>query len=273
MEDKIDYPGSNPLFSVVVPTHRRPLLLSRCLESIKTGSLGIRHEVIVVSDEQDPETARICDRWLEGSDTFIRRSGPPGPALSRNMALQLAKGQYLLFLDDDDAWRPGLLSALSQYSDALQSAICYMNCEVVYEQRLASGPHRLRSLELDNENQLNALVYVRNQVHMSCFVFPSFLAKQGMFDPYLKSYEDWDYLLQVLPLSDITHLPLIGTIVHQVPDDTSDRRGNESTARGIKGALDYLYIYRKHGNEDPHIKSLRRALLSRYGLELPNDVL
>ena len=56
-----------PYFSVIVPTHNRPVLLRRALQSIKSQDLPAPMEVILVSDVIDQETDRACADILEKS--------------------------------------------------------------------------------------------------------------------------------------------------------------------------------------------------------------
>ena len=70
-------------------------------------------EIIVVSDCIDEDTDQVCRIHLSPHDTYIRRSGQAGPAISRNLALDIAKGKVILFLDDDDAWQDNFIEMLN----------------------------------------------------------------------------------------------------------------------------------------------------------------
>ncbi|HVJ29625.1 MAG TPA: glycosyltransferase, partial [Gammaproteobacteria bacterium] len=73
-----------PRVSVVVPTHGRPMLLSRCLEALAAQTLPrADYEVIVVSDGPDARTRSA----LDGSACAVRYLVLPrrsGPAAARN---------------------------------------------------------------------------------------------------------------------------------------------------------------------------------------------
>lgn len=262
-----------PLFTVVTPTHLRPQLLQRCLQSIRAQQGPIPFESIVVSDAVDPATDSVCTSLLGPLDTYIRRSGQAGPAISRNIALDLARGQYILFLDDDDAWHPGLLQALASNPLVQAGRFVFFNGTVVYERRFVHGPQELERADVDFKGQLNPLVYVRNQVHFSCYAFPRRLLEKQRFDASLRAYEDWDFLLGVLKTEAPTHLPILGSLIHEVSDETTDRRGNSALAEGISGALDYLYVYRKHPAPTANLKRVRAEFLKAYAFEIDASVL
>jgi GT2 family glycosyltransferase len=118
-------------FSVIIPTCHRNNDLERCLESLKlscssesgrskgsesaSGDPGFRCEVIV-TDDGSKSTAKALlkerfpwGRWVEGP----RR----GPAANRNSGASQAKGDWLIFIDDDCIPEPDLLAA---YATAIQ---------------------------------------------------------------------------------------------------------------------------------------------------------
>jgi len=260
-------------FSIITPTHLRPQLLARCLQSVRQQHDTLPFECIVVSDAVDPATDAVCTSLLGPMDTFVRRSGKPGPALSRNLALDMARGEYVLFLDDDDAWHPGLLDALASSPLVQAGRLVYFNATVVYERRLASGPLETERADVDFKGQLNPLVYVRNQVHFSCYAFPKRLIERLRFDPSLRAYEDWDFLLGVIRREAPHHLPILGSLIHEVSDETTDRRGNSVLAEGMSGALDYLYVYRKHPAPSEELKHIRAEFLKAYAFEMDPSVL
>lgn len=257
-----------PFFSVIVPTHKRASLLRRALQSIKSQACPVPFEVLVVSDATDLGTDAVCAELLTDVDTYIRRSGLPGPSASRNLALSLAKGRYVLFLDDDDAWHPGCLEQLHAHPSVREGSPVYFNCTVVTERRLPEGPEQLSESGLDLAGRLTLAVYVKNQVHMSCFAFPRQLLQGLKFDSFMRAYEDWDYLLSVFDREMPVHVPLLGSRVYEVRDDTSDRRGSSQKATDFNAVLDYLYVYRRHPAPSLELARQRAELLALVGLPI-----
>ncbi len=261
-----------PQFSVVIPTHLRPRLLSRALRSIKQQS--IKAEVIVVSDAIDPETDAVCSSLLDEHDVYIRRNGPPGPSASRNLALSLAQGRYVLFLDDDDAWHPEMLQSLHTHPSVQQGLLVYFNCSVVKERRPSGrDPEILSETILDLRNSLTDKVYLKNQVHMSCFSFPRSLLGAIAFDLTMRAYEDWDFLLSVFDKQMPTHAAILGSRVYEVDDETTDRRGSSDNATNLNAVLDYLYVYRRHPARSNELAESRFNLLQSVGFPIDPHLL
>jgi hypothetical protein len=172
-------------------------------------------------------------------------------------------------LDDDDAWHPDFLNQLYLRLPADPKVPVYFDCSVVEERRLPIGPEFVSESRLVLAGKLNDLVYVKNQVHLSCFSFPRFLLDGLTFDDTMRAYEDWEYLLCVLGRSRAQHLPILGSQVHEVSDETSDRRGSSSAANDFHAVLDYLYVYRRHPAPTEELQRLRSQLIARFGIDVP----
>ena len=100
------------MLSAVVCTHERAGLLRRMLESLCSQSLPREQfEVVLVDDGSKDDTAEVARSF--GSRLPLRYSYQrnSGLASARNHGLFLARGEVLLFLDDDDLAAPGLLEA------------------------------------------------------------------------------------------------------------------------------------------------------------------
>lgn len=269
----VELMADRPVFSVIIPTHKRARFLKRALHSIKTQDTSALFEAIVVADCVDAQTSALCDEMLGPNDIYLRRNGTLGPSLSRNLGLSLVKGRFTLFLDDDDAWHQGLLTQLMHSTKLMSGHPIYFNCSVVKERRLPEEVVFLSEAQMNLAGMLSQQVYVKNQVHMSCFAFPTDLLKDTAFDASLRAYEDWDFLLglfdQVMPV----HEPILGSRVFEVDDETTDRRGSTQAATDFNAVLDYLHIYRRHPAPTHELKKARAQLLTSVGVTVPAGML
>jgi glycosyltransferase involved in cell wall biosynthesis len=89
-------------FSVIIPTRNRPVPLDRCLKAIDAlDYCKTRFEVLVVDDGSDPPVDEVIQRHAAFLPLRHFRETGRGPAHARNRALREAKGQYVVFTDDD----------------------------------------------------------------------------------------------------------------------------------------------------------------------------
>ena len=108
---------------------------------------------------------------------------------------------------------------------------------------------------------------------MSCFAFPRWLIGNTRFDPHMRAYEDWDFLLAIFDKEMPVHLPIQGSIVYEVADASSDRRGNSEDANNFNAVMDYLYVYRRHPARSETLRLHRQSLMQQVGMALPADLL
>ena len=262
-----------PVFSVIIPTHLRSNLLRRALESIKAQEQDDLIEVVVISDVIDLPTDLVCNSVLGPNDIYIRRNGISGPSQSRNLGLSVSSGQYVLFLDDDDAWHLGFIRSLSEFISSKLVGPLYFNCSVVKESRRAEGVQVLSEVFLNQRNFLSENVFIKNQIHMSCFVFPRIVLEGLTFDAHMRAYEDWDFLLFVFARAFPAYVDILGSRIFEVDDETSDRRGSTAKATDFNAVLDYLYVYRRHPGATNAIRDGRAELLSLVGLSVYPEML
>lgn len=107
------------LISVIIPTYNLEAYIEGCLASVRRQTYR-NVEILVVDDgSRDGTVERI--RMLQQEDPRIRLFCLEHRGVSgvRNFGLDQAQGDYIAFLDGDDAWRPDFLSTMV---DALEGA-------------------------------------------------------------------------------------------------------------------------------------------------------
>lgn len=102
--------------SVVIPTFRRPHLLTRCLDALLAQDFPAPgFELIIVSDGEDPATADKLESIRFKKFPGVHYYALPakaGPAAARNLGWMLAQGELVVFTDDDCIPAPDWLSAM-----------------------------------------------------------------------------------------------------------------------------------------------------------------
>lgn len=106
--------NSQPKISVIVPVYKTEGLLDRCVESI-VGQTYKNLEIILVDDGSPDNCPAMCDEWAE-KDSRIRviHKENGGVSSARNAALDIATGDYIVFVDSDDWIEPEMYSSLIQ---------------------------------------------------------------------------------------------------------------------------------------------------------------
>lgn len=99
----------NPSFSVVIPTCDRPDYLCEALNSVLAQTMPAREIFVIDNGNVDVDAAQLP---VTDKLRLIRALPRFGVAQARNLGGVLATGDYIAFLDDDDAWDQGYLQAV-----------------------------------------------------------------------------------------------------------------------------------------------------------------
>lgn len=249
-----------PSLSIVIPTHRRPALLRRAILSVKAQSVpGV--QTIVVSDEPCTDTFRITSALLKGDDLFLQRFGETGPAESRNLGAEAASGDFVIFLDDDDALSPRYLETASKA--AARDKVIFTDWLDIGEKqegnllRVSSIRYRIAAGQpLEN-------LWVKNFIPFSALVFPADAARDRKADPSLPEGEDWDFTLNVARDDPLEHASFLGPMIHA--RQTADNRSRTDPGRHPKM---YRLIYSRHPAPNTGVQAARTALFRSLGLTL-----
>lgn len=102
-----------PLVSIIVATYRRDLTLKRALLSLAEQSYSTI-EIILVDDNANPEWNQKVENIVSEFENsisqiqicYIQNASNQGSAVTRNIGIGAAQGEYITFLDDDDIYLP-----------------------------------------------------------------------------------------------------------------------------------------------------------------------
>jgi glycosyltransferase involved in cell wall biosynthesis len=180
-----------PRVSVVVSHYDRQALLVEALESIAAQTYR-DFESIVVNDH-GADSAAIAERFGARYDYRDRNRGV---AATRNRGVELARGELIAYLDDDDLWTPDHLEGLVGALDAAApsgAALAYGDAEVwrvegglVAARLPLAVPFDYADLARDDFIVPGATLHTR-----------ALYDEIGPFDESLFVSDDWDWLLRV----------------------------------------------------------------------------
>jgi glycosyltransferase involved in cell wall biosynthesis len=111
-----------PIFSVVVPTYRRPDKLAACLAALACQRLPRdAFEVVVVDDGSgEPPRGVVAEANL---NACLIEASHAGPAAARNLGAAKSRGRWLAFTDDDCGPAPEWLAAFSARAETAPDAV------------------------------------------------------------------------------------------------------------------------------------------------------
>lgn len=255
------------LITVILTTYKRPKLLARAIDSVfaQRCEPGDRFELIVSDDDAAAsarKTVEAAANKLSSDDDLqlryiVREGVRGGVSRSRNRALAIARGDWVLFLDDDDMLAKGALSALMAGARTASADFCAGQFQRVREDGegniLGVVDERVRWSGYDQ-------LLISNVFPMGAFVLRRSAISSG-FNINLRTHEDWLFLLD--NLQDL-RISVIDDCVLQIHEAVDVSREHRNLSGGLEQkAADYARIYALH--PAPHLLKQRREILRIYG--------
>ena len=103
-----------PLFSVVIPTYNHGKYLGRCLQSVLDQTYT-NWEVIIVDNHSTDDTEDVVNSFTDERFTYVKVHNNGIIAVSRNVGIKAANGEWIAFLDSDDWWTSNKLNVCLNY--------------------------------------------------------------------------------------------------------------------------------------------------------------
>ena len=235
-----------PMFSVVMTTYNRPRLLQDAIASVLDQTFQ-DFEILVVNDGGPQVESSLSWTGEDARITYVRQPNR-GPSAARNAALKLARGRYVVYLDDDDLMRREHLDTLRGQLAVTPDAVVYTSAEYVPEK--LSGGLRVEGKRY-SPYQHDGFDYnrlqVSNYIPINTFCHArSLLDEVGMFDETLHALEDWDLLIRLSRVARFIHINRTTVEVRQRPADTRQHQ----TGRQLDSMRElFQRIYERYDDE------------------------
>ncbi len=262
------------LVSVIVPVYKTEKYLRECLDSILASTYS-NLEVIVVDDGSPDNCPGICDEYaMKDPRIKVIHQKNQGLVGARNTGLALATGEYIGFIDSDDAGSPimyeQLVCAMEQTNVDL-AACEHTNDASTLALHFDQKTHEVQKYD-DYEGNLSVLTCaptVRSKTWTSCYVWNKLYRRELIRSSFRKEClmcEDlrfnWDYILnckQMVIVPSVLHFYRLNE--NSITGNYKKQKHNiKMVANGVANAK----LWAKIANESPiHSAELRNYLRAR----------
>ena len=250
-----------PDISVILTTFKRPHLLPRALNSaIQQASADLKIEIIVCDDDPDQsglivtqnasKQQNICIRYIARSNQELA-----GVSASRNRGISEAGGEYIIFLDDDDELLPSCIENILYKAKESNADLCagsFITSTLSDTQpKPENVKHSLSNTTIEdllvaNRICIGGYIILRNRI-------------THLFDPRLKSHEDWLFLLDNIFLNSagvsVIFTDVEMALIH-IDHRQSENNHRNPRQRDQQTSLSFALIYSMH----PSAKLLKQRL-------------
>ena len=192
-----------PTVSVVIPTHNYGRFLPAAIDSVLAQTYQ-DYEVIVIDDGSTDDTPGVIAPYL--NRIHYERQENRGISATRNRGIELAKGEFIAFLDADDEWLPGKLAAQMPLFSDTEVALVYCDIKI----RWSDG--REEPSFLAGRNAKSGWIF--NSLLQHSYIMPSAavvrrdaLLAVGGFDSAADTREDIDLWLRIAQRWKVGQVP------------------------------------------------------------------
>lgn len=236
----------NNLISVIIPVYNVEKYLERCIDSVINQTYS-NLEIILIDDGSTDKSSMICDKYKNIDKRIVAiHQKNCGVSIARNNALNIAKGDYVTFIDSDDYIKHDMIETL--LNELIENNLSYVACGYAVEKNnikdviaptenrlFVNGYEALENFFEQNNFEMNmATVWgVYNMDVFKCIKFKN--------DIYFEDFEIMPYILS--NCKKIMYLAYTGYIYFYNPDSITNGR-NETHRKKLY--LDSIDILEEH---------------------------
>ena len=241
--------------SVIVPIYNSEKFLQKCLDSLQRQTLK-DIEIILINDGSTDNSEEIINNYLKADSRFkYFKQENKGQAVARNRGLEIARGEYISFVDSDDYID---LNMLEELYNAANGKYDIVVCDF-YLTYLDKSPSDVYSFILDNpgglissKDYLFAGAGPWNKIYKN-----SFLKKNKFKFPEGIIYEDYASI-PILAIYNPSIYYVKKAFLHYVQSDNSTMRFNtyKKKSEDLFEASYYLYDHMKGKGFDEELTYL-----------------
>lgn len=180
------------MVSVILPTYNRGWIVQEAIDSVLDQDFA-DYELIVVDDGSDDDTPSILAAY--GRAIKVLDQSNKGVSAARNSGIAAAGGQLVAFLDSDDLWLPGKLSAQVKFFEDHPGTVINQTQERWIRNGARVNPRQ-------RHHKFSGMIFEHSLA--LCLVSPSAVMIKkslfddvGVFDEQLPACEDYDLWLRI----------------------------------------------------------------------------
>ena len=201
--------STNPKISVIMSSYNRTQYIKEAIESILNQTYK-DFEFIIIDDCSKKETQDVIENYAQNDERiiFLKNEYNMGQALTRNRGLEIAKGEYIAILDDDDISLPIRFEKQVEYMDK--------NPEIILSGTDIEtfGGNEISSswVDLFDPEIISVLINFYNPFCASTLMFRNNFIKEHniKYDNSVCHVEDYDLYRQILVAGGkISNLPQV----------------------------------------------------------------
>lgn len=239
-----------PLVSIIVRTCGRPAILRETLISLRKQTYD-NIEIVIVEDGPSVSENMIKQEFSDLNILYQATQTKVGRSKAGNLAMQLANGKYLNFLDDDDLFYADHVEVLVANLEKSGLKAAYATSFETPIEIFSKDPYEYRVVHLIGRHKQpfdRIMLCHHNYIPIQCIMFSKELfAEYGGLDESVDALEDWDLWVRYSLHTDFAFI-LKTTSVYRVP---ASAKINRERQQALDDAL--IVMREKHKSYLPNV--------------------
>ena len=184
--------------SVIIPNYNNAHYLGTAVQSVLRQTFR-DYEIIIIDDGSTDNSKDVADDF--GEKVFFIRQENQGLAGARNTGIRTARGELIGLLDADDEWQPEYLEQMIVLAEKNSDAIIFYCMAQCMDQDGQNLPQFVGGPPIEPELHFQRLLRANFIIPSTVTFRKKPIVDAGSFDANLRSCEDWDLWLRLLPSS------------------------------------------------------------------------
>lgn len=191
--------------SIIVPIYGVEQYLRKCVDNLLSQDVSSsEYEIILVDDGSPDSCPQICEEYATAHENIRvvhRKNG--GLSAARNSGIEVARGEYIMFVDPDDYIEPNVLDALMTQVKRDKLDVLRFKFQNVNEQSEVFNPYK-RDQRLENdysEEPIDGVSFLNSRMNTQCYAV-MFIILRSLLDGCLFTegifFEDTDWTPRML---------------------------------------------------------------------------
>lgn len=167
--------------SIIVPIYGVEQYLHKCVDSLLAQDLpSLEYEIILVDDGSPDACPQICDSYAAAHKNIrVAHRENGGLSAARNSGIEIARGEYLMFVDSDDYIEPNVLAGLMEQMerdnlDVLRYRLQYVNPKYEVYSPYKSDPFKGNDY---SEAPTDGVTFLNTCMNTACYAWQFILRR------------------------------------------------------------------------------------------------
>lgn len=214
--------------SIIIPVYNVAPYIKRCLDSVAAQTYTGDMECILVDDCGKDDSVKLAKEWIDsytGRTKFflLSHTTNQGQSAARNTGLKAASGDYIFFLDSDDAITPECIESLASFA-AKYPDVDFVQGQTVNNAQGTVVLHYIHQFpEYENNTEQMCFCILRHSMPSACnkLIKYSFITLNSLFFPVGIVHEDLYWLFFVMKRVKSVAFTNIGTYYYYTNGDST----------------------------------------------------